>query len=233
MAMSLRRLERTVLDLIFPPRCIICRCYGEGYICSSCRDSIPLITPPVCDVCGQPVSVPGVCAGCLGSPLSIDGIRSAILFEGPGRNALHAFKYEGLTSLRESLGEFLSDAWKRFQVPGDVIVPIPLHSRRARQRGYNQSSLLAYELGRDSNLTVLDDLLVRVRATLPQVGLNADQRWGNVRGAFECRSVKRISGRAVLLVDDVCTTGATLSACAEALRPYEPVSIWALTLARA
>jgi ComF family protein len=145
---------------------------------------------------------------------------------------MHQFKYDGLTALGEPLGELLTEGWRSFRPPGDVIIPVPLHSRRLRERGYNQSAVLAGELGRRVGLPVLERGLARTRETAPQVELNASQRQVNVAGAFECMTGE-ICGHAVLLIDDVCTTGATLNACAEALRKQEPRSIWALTLARA
>lgn len=229
---SLRRVEQALLDIVFPPRCVHCRREGD-YLCSGCRAAISSVTPPTCDLCGRPVSIPGLCSSCLRCPAPVDGIRSVAFFEGPLREAIHAFKYEGLTALSAPLGELLVEGWRRFHPVGDVIVPVPLHYRRARQRGYNQSAVLARELSRHTGIPMLEKVLVRVRETLPQVDLGAQHRWDNVEGAFECHDTGGIGGRAVLLIDDVCTTGATITACAEALRPHEPASIWALTLGRA
>lgn len=231
MMISLRRAEQALLDVVFPPRCVNCHREGD-YLCSDCRTGVSLVTPSMCDLCGRPVSNPGLCSSCLRCPAPVDGIRSVAFFEDPLRKAIHAFKYEGLTALSAPLGELLVEGWRRFRPVGDVIVPVPLHSRRARQRGYNQSALLARALSRHTGLPVLEKVLMRVRETLPQVELDAQHRWDNVEGAFECRDAGEIKGRAVLLIDDVCTTGATIEACADALRPYEPAAIWALTLCR-
>ncbi len=129
----------------------------------------------------------------------------------------------------------MSDAWAicaQDALDPDVIIPIPLHPKRLRDRGYNQSALLARELGRQLQLPVAEDLLVRTRATAPQVGLDALQRQENVRNAFRCVGPIAETKR-VLLVDDVCTTGATLAAAAVALRDGGAQTIWAYTLARA
>lgn len=232
MPIKLRLVEQTLLDLVFPPRCVGCQREGE-YWCRDCRKDVPLITSSLCDWCGQPIPAPGRCAACAVRPASLDGIRSVALFEGTLREAIHAFKYEGLTALGQALGEFLAQGWERLRPKGDVVVPVPLHPSRLRERGYNQSTLLARELGRRVGLPVLEKVLARSRMTLPQVELDARQRWDNVQGAFHCYAGDQIRHRAVLLIDDVCTTGATLIACAEALRPYGPASVWALTLARA
>jgi len=229
---SLRRVEQTLLDIVFPPRCVNCRREGH-YLCSDCRTAIVPVTLPMCDLCGRPVSVPGLCSSCLHCRVPVDGIRSVAFFEDPLRKAIHAFKYEGVTALSTPLGALLVEGWRRFRPAGDLMMPVPLHSRRARQRGYNQSALLAQVLSRYTGIPVLEKVLMRVRETLPQVELDAHHRWDNVEGAFECRDADELGGRAVLLIDDVCTTGATINACADALRPYKPAAIWALTLGRA
>jgi ComF family protein len=224
---------KKVLDLFFPPRCVGCDQEGH-HLCPTCLAAVARVKPPWCALCGRPLSRSGfhLCSHCLQAPLLIDGIRSVGFFEGVLREAIHQFKYEGLTVLSEPLGKLAAEGWRSLSPVGDVIVPVPLHARRVRERGYNQSALLARELGRRVGLPVLENALTRTRETAPQVDLNAQQRHANVADAFECVTGE-ICGHAVLLVDDVCTTGATLNACAEALRKQEPRSIWALTLARA
>jgi ComF family protein len=126
----------------------------------------------------------------------------------------------------------LSARWRAGPLPADLIVPVPLHAARWRERGYNQSTLLASQLATASGLRLIEEALTRIRATAPQITLNAVEREANVRGAFEARA-DLVRGRRVLLVDDVCTTGATLAACSHALKPAGAISVWALTLARA
>jgi len=233
MIVNLRRVNKALLDLLFPPHCVSCRREGT-YLCPACDGDIPRVIPPVCELCGQPVPVSGPCSSCLRDQQPLDGlnIRSAAFFEQALRPAIHAFKYEGIRALAESLGKILAEGWRTFRPPGEVIIPVPLHARRLRQRGYNQSALLARELSGRIGVPVLEQALVRARDTAPQVDLDARQRQVNVEGAFLC-CPEQIRGRAVLLVDDVCTTGATIRACATALYPHEPASVWALTLARA
>lgn len=233
MASGLERVQKRLLDLLFPPHCL--GCGREGcYLCSACLATASRVKPPWCELCGRPLFCLEFrfCSHCLQAPLVIDGIRSVGFFDGILREAVHRFKYDRLTALGEPLGQLLAEGWRSLRPPGDVIVPVPLHSRRLRERGYNQSVLLARELSSRVGLPVLEQALTRVRETVPQVDLNASQRQVNVTEAFECET-GGIRGHAVLLVDDVCTTGATLNACAEALRKQEPRSIWALTLARA
>jgi ComF family protein len=130
------------------------------------------------------------------------------------------------------LGEMMVSYWQDVHLPADVILPVPLHARRLRERGYNQASLLARELGKGVGLPVLENALIRVRDTAPQVDLKAKERQENVRGAFHCPD-DRWAGKRVLLIDDVYTTGATLEACSLALKQRGVRIVWALTLARA
>lgn len=173
-----------------------------------------------------------LCRRCRQAPLQIDGIRSVLYFDGALRAAIHALKYRRAREIADVLGEMMGDYWRAHPLPADVIVPVPLHPSRQRVRGYNQSELLARKLAQAAELPVRDDLLMRVRATAPQVELGAEERRENVRGAFRCQD-ESAAGLRILLIDDVCTTGATLEACSQALRAGGADSVWALTLARA
>jgi ComF family protein len=148
------------------------------------------------------------------------------------REAIHCLKYSNSQDLAVPLGEMMVSYWQDVYLPADVIIPVPLHARRLRERGYDQAALLARELGKGVGLPVLENALIRVRETSPQVDLDAEERKENVRGAFHCPH-DRLAGKSVLLVDDVCTTGATLEACSLALKQRGVRTVWALTLARA
>jgi ComF family protein len=152
-------------------------------------------------------------------------------FDGTLREAIHHFKYSNLQDLATPLGQLMGDYWKQSPLPAEIIVPVPLHTDRLRERGYNQAALLARELGRSSGLSVSESSLTRVRATRPQVDLSAQERKENVRDAFHCPGTE-LKGKRVVLIDDVFTTGATLEACSIALRQVGACSVWALTLAR-
>ncbi|MBN1135675.1 MAG: ComF family protein [Anaerolineae bacterium] len=164
----------------------------------------------------------------------MDGLRACAFHSGPLRTAIHQFKYEGLRSLAAPLGQLMSQAWSELApVDGlDAIVPVPLHPTRQRERGYNQASLLAREFGPSLHCPVIEDELFRVKATAPQINLSMEQRRANMRHAFECARGS-LAGKRVLLVDDVCTTGATLEAAAAALYQAGAASVWSFTLARA
>lgn len=148
------------------------------------------------------------------------------------RKAVHHLKYGHFKALAAPLGQLLAQYVESQPIAADVLVPVPLHSRRLRERGYNQSALLAVELGRRNGLPVVSDSLVRLRHTKSQVKTaDAEERQRNLAGAFGCRDTK-LAGKRVLVVDDVCTTGATLNSCATALRAAGADSVWGLALAR-
>ena len=227
---QLTRVSRGLLDLLFPPRCVGCSRWGD-WLCDSCLREIRRPEPPLCRTCGREIAEPGLCTRCRSDPPPIDGIRAPAFLEGPLREAIHAFKYEGLRVLSPTLGRILSEYWLQHPLPADVIVPVPLHPSRQRRRGYNQSSLLAQALANVSGVPMDERCLRRTKPTRPQVGLDARQRQHNVAGAFLCVD-DRVRGQRVLLIDDVCTTGSTLTACATTLRDHGALSVWGLTLAR-
>lgn len=163
---------------------------------------------------------------------NIDGIRSPFRFESTIRQAVHRLKYDNLRALARPLAELLHDYVKLNPVPGEVLLPVPLHGKRLRERGYNQSGLLARELGRMMELPVVDDCLTRQRHNPPQAKTsNVEERRHNVLGLFSCRD-NRLRDMQVILIDDVATSGATLDSCAAVLKKSGAASVWALVLAR-
>ena len=201
-------------------------------MCEACQRSLPRISPPVCPRCGRPEANGQLCSGCAEWSAAIDGIRSPFRFEGVVREAVHQLKYRNLRALVPSLSEMLDDYLKTLTLPADVLVPVPLHRKRLRERGYNQSLLLARGLGRLNSLPVVDNCLTRRENTPPQARTSTvEERRDNVVGVFDCRD-GRLRGRQVLLIDDVATSGATLDACAAVLKASGAVSVWALVLAR-
>jgi ComF family protein len=226
-----RKLGQMALDLLYPPRCVGCGQGGALY-CTTCRALLSYLMPPICPVCGLPVGRPGVCRQCQEHPLQIDGIRSVAAYEGPLCEVIRCYKYAYMRGLAQDLGDLLVAFWRANPLPVDTIVPVPLHRRRLRERGYNQSALLAAYLGNQVKLPVVCDVLQRNRYTTSQVHLKWGERRENVAGAFSCAD-QRLEGRRVLLVDDVCTTGSTLEACSVALCAGGARSVHALTVARA
>jgi ComF family protein len=226
-----KRLRDALFDLVFPPRCVGCRRYGE-WLCRDCSREIEFIEGPLCPRCGRPgIRSIRICPSCRYGRPPIDGIRSTAYFEGVLREAIHRLKYQGVQVLARPLGQLMVEQWEGWRIPADVIVPVPLHATRLAERGFNQAALLATQLERGTGLPVETSSLVRVRPTLPQTSLDVLARRDNVRGAFRCLD-SGLAGRQVVLVDDVCTTGATLNACSVALRDIGVRSVWAYTLSR-
>jgi ComF family protein len=227
----LARLARVFLDVVFPPRCVACGKQG-AFLCPGCRDAMPPALPPRCPLCWQPEGRGEACGRCARTRPAFAGARSLCLFQGPVREAVHALKYNHLSALARPMGELMAGYLKTAELPVDLVVPVPLFGRRRRLRGYNQSALLARELARLDGLPLAERGLSRRRDTPPQArSVDAEARRRNVAGAFAADG-RRVEGRRVLLVDDVMTTGATLDACAQALRQGGAASVWALTFAR-
>jgi competence protein ComFC len=188
--------------------------------------------PPLCPRCGRPQASGIVCPSCRQRQTEIDGIRSPFRFDEVIRKAVHELKYRNLKAISSCLAELLVDYLRANPLPGEALVCVPLHPRRLRERGYNQSSLLAGELGRRIDLPVIEDCLIRVKQAQPQVrAVDVEERRRNVADAFVCHD-EQVSGKQVILIDDVCTSGATLESCAAALKNKGATSVWGLTLAR-
>lgn len=215
--LRIRRLIHHTVNFVFPPVCANCKKPGE-LLCSECRVTVPWLTEPVCLHCGRVVSQPSErCPACLNRPLlPIDQVRAAVIFSEPIPDLIHKLKYNGFFALAEPLAGLMVDAWPRWEVPVDLVVSVPLHPNRLKTRGYNQSDLLVTHFCQRLDLAGNRQALRRVRNTPPQVGLNASERQNNVSNAFQADG-ELVAGKDILLVDDVCTTGSTLQAAAQAL----------------
>jgi len=225
------KLKGIALDLLFPQHCVGCGKEGE-FLCYSCRQSLPRITPPLCPRCGRPQPSGILCPSCVSWSAKIDGIRSPFRFDGAMREAIHQLKYRNLRALAVPLAKLLHDYLITDPMPAEVLVPVPLHQKRLRERGYNQSSLLARQLGKLADLPIVDDCLIRQRHATPQARTaTVEERQSNVTDAFACRD-HRLRDKQVLLIDDVSTSGATLDACAAALKASGATSVWGLVMAR-
>jgi len=233
-------LLRGLLDLLYPPRCEACGRLRAEPICTECAAKIEFVRPPMCKVCGEPFDplAKGAprCQRCRTGRRPFARARSAVYYDGPIVQAIYRFKYYGQMVLGPRLGKLMAEALGDGAAgiaadAVDVICPVPLHSSRLRERGFNQSELLAEEVAAALDKP-LKALLERTRPTLPQVDLPVESRRANVRDAFAPRLQEVIAGQRVLLVDDLFTTGATLSECARALRRADAAEVTVFTLAR-
>ena len=187
---------------------------------------------PVCQTCGLPMRQPGQCASCKAIIPPYKIMRSWLVFEGPIRQALHTLKYRRNVALGEALAQHLAGYVASLGWPVEAVVPIPLGKERMKERGYNQTGLVAMPLAAIQHWHYLPRALTRCRETKTQVGLTAIERKENVKGAFRAET-KLVRGKNFLLMDDVATTGATLAAGAAALMDAGARSVYGLTLARA
>lgn len=229
MVQMISSIKDTLLDLLFPLTCLVCHREG-GLLCDGCEPALTRLEPPFCEVCADPGSSP-FCSWCAAKRPPIDVVRAPYMMVGPLKEMVYGLKYRGVRAAVPVMGRLLAGYLGSHPLPADVLVPVPLHHRRERDRGYNQSELLAREVAKLSGLPDDRGLLRRTQNSRPQVSTaTISERRGNVEGVFEC--VAEVGGGRVLLIDDVATTGATVSACAGALKDAGASYVAALVLAR-
>jgi ComF family protein len=228
-----------ILSVVIAPACVCCEQIldrpTDGPVCAACWRSILPLTPPLCDRCGDPLRtwrtqdlVASVCARCRRSGSSIDRARAIGEYDGALRAIVHALKYDGRRSLSKRLAALMIERGADLLRDATCVVPVPLHPSRRRQRGFNQAADLARRLSIPTC-----HALRRVRATATQASLPSSRRHQNMRGAFAAtRRARLLDGAVVVLVDDVCTTGATLDACGRVLKAAGAAEVRALTAAR-
>ncbi len=226
LARTAHGLRNHALDLLFTPRCVQCQREGS-YVCNRCLAKVRGLSGGY-----QPAGTITTASGaCITERIAIDGVHAPFAMEGVVREAIHQLKYQGLRAIAPTLAEMMTNHLRGTGVRADALVPVPLHARRLRQRGYNQAELLASHIARETGLPLRTDLLERREYLGPQARSGSQaERWAHVRNAFSGRPAA--SGLRILLIDDVCTTGATLNACALALRDSWAASIAGLTCAR-
>jgi ComF family protein len=235
----------SLLNLFYPEVCFICADpivhRKERGVCTKCLNKARdlRLKPPVCSSCGLPMpnfesGADVLCGNCILQPPAYSGARSFGYYSGELGRLIQGLKFNNRRNLVALLVPFMIQAyygsWDRDDF--DLVVPVPLHPKRRRSRGYNQSELLARLLAHRTGIPFINSVLVRTRSTLPQVGLTDTQRRENVRNAFQCINSRQISGRRILLIDDVMTTGATASSASAALKKGGALRVSVLTLAR-
>lgn len=240
--MSLAEVLNDMSDVLFPPQCLGCaeilHTLNDQIFCPTCKEQIHLITGSICHICGTTFpdspAESHLCADCLEKKPYFSCARAVFSYENIILNAIHRFKYKRNISIGETLASFMTD----FQFPNmdyadySIILPVPLHIKRLRERGFNQSLILARAIGEKHQMPVDFSLLKRHKFTLTQTGSNKKERKQNIKGAFEVTDKKKIAGKSIILIDDVYTTGATVNECAKTLIKAGAQKVSVLTLAR-
>lgn len=240
-SLAVRHLVHKLLDLLYPPTCCACDDPApQPGFCIRCSTRLRFLRPPLCSLCGTPFetrdSLNHLCSQCLSSPPTYHWARAALAYDSsqpshPLVRAIQHYKYDRDVSLAPALTRLLLQNLPAEAAP-EVIVPVPLHPERLRWRGFNQALLLARGVAQHLHCGVATRALRRTRPTTPQVGLGESERRRNVRGAFAVHDPAALAGRAVLLIDDVLTTGATVNECSRSLLRAGASSVQVLTLAR-
>ncbi len=218
------------VDLLYPPTCAGCGRRGCEW-CAECNGRLARLRGRLCPQCGEPLMARSGCPRCCSDALPLVA-RSYARYREPLVRAVLQLKYRPNRRLARCMGGWLDELCRRERWPVDVVVPVPLSARRQRQRGYNQAELVASALADLLQVPLACEGLLRTRETQSQVGLDASLRTQNVHGAFQANPTV-VHGRAVLLVDDLLTTGATLAACADSLWAADAAQVFGVTVARA
>ena len=221
------------LNLLFPSTCPVCGNDSDSHrhnpVCAACWKGIERYSGPACLLCGLPLvsEYATYCESCLKSPPSFSKIIYYGIYDGALRKAVHLLKFKGIKRLARPIAELLSE----LPIPdADGVVPVPLHSKKLREREFNQTALISRHLSRQSGIPLLLDILKKDKATLPQTDVTGKERLKNVKNTFTAG--KSVTGLRLILVDDVITTGATVYECAKVLKKAGAESITVVALAR-
>ncbi len=237
-----REFFHALADIIYPKTCLACKKQLKGtantdnLVCLECWAKIKKNTPPFCYRCGRHLEKPvrNICPECTRKQLHFDRAFSPCAYEGIIKELIHAFKYQGKDYLGPVLGGLMVEFIKDYNVPVqllDVIIPVPLHETRMREREFNQAQILSSHIAGIFNKKVSSDTLRRIRYTKTQTELENDQRLLNVKDSFAVTKNEEIKNKNILLIDDVLTTGATSSEAASALKDAGANIVFVLTLA--
>lgn len=220
------------------PETYTCLCCGRDVfdnpylMCQKCLNNLPFITEKVCAHCGVPLNNEGnYCKICKGKNFVVDRAVSPFVYQNEIKKLIKDLKYNNAKYTSISLGKFMADHYAKTKLFADLIIPVPLCSKRFKERGYNQSKLLADILGTHINVPVVDNVLIRVKETPTQTKLNFVSRRQNMTNAFEIVNKNEVKDKVVLLVDDIYTTGATAYECAKTLKSAGAKSVYVITVA--
>jgi len=228
----LTRVRVEALNALYPMQCLGCGTEGVA-LCQQCRTKLPRLSKPYCDVCARS-GVSGKCDWCRSHAPAVDGTFAPFLYvsSSPIHEAITRLKFAGWRAVAPELVELLAAFLDTQSLEVDIVAPVPSHPRRLRSRGFNQAALIADALGKLTHMRVAEGLLVRTTNAPSQLNMDSDDsRWSNVEGNFSCSG--SVHGLRILVVDDLVTTGATMSACATALKEAGASKVTGLAVARA
>jgi len=234
--------QSTLFQFFLPPQCPCCEKFleeGRQGFCSRCLSEIQWIEPPFCSICGIPFISKEVenhpCGACMTHRKYFTMARALGAYEGSLQEAIHHWKYEGKTNLTPFFAEWMAEGVKRYWDPDslDLLIPVPLHIQRLRERGFNQALLLVKELSCRTGIPYRKTILQKKKPTVPQVNLSGAEREKGLRGVFHVTGKEEWVGKSILLVDDVYTTGATVNECSKVLWRGGSKRVDVLTLAHA
>ena len=236
------KFRSTLIQFLLPPQCPCCEKFldeGKEGFCSSCLSEIRWIESPFCSICGTPFisreAENHPCGGCLTHRKYFTIARALGAYEGSLQEAIHRWKYEGKTYLTHFFAEWMVEGLNRYWNPDafDLLIPVPLHRQRLRERGFNQVLLLVKEISSRTGIPYRKTILQKKKPTTPQVTLSGRERERGLKGAFHVIGREELAGKSVLLLDDVYTTGATVNECSKMLRRGGAKRVDVLTLAHA
>ncbi len=218
-----------LLELLFPPTCAGCKSWG-AYLCDSCRKEVRFFDFSICPMCDHP-TLDGKTHSSCRTPYGLDGFIPIAQYVEPTSSLIKKIKYAQVKDASREAYHFLSYHWPTYAPIFDALVPIPLHPKKLRERGFNQAELLAKQISRLNTSPVITDTLIKVRETQTQASLRLKQRKKNVQQGFVCLHKKHIEGKVIGLVDDVATTRTTLSLACTVLKKAGAKEVWGVVLA--
>lgn len=241
----MRKFFNYLINIIFPSKCLVCGrilpIREEARVCSQCWENIEFVKPPFCAKCGRPLPAPhrssgagfALCFDCSREPPLFGRMRAVGIYNQPLRKCIHLLKYRNKTRLAQPLGQLMVNYMKQYynNQKFNLLIPVPLHPSRLKERGFNQSKLLAEPISKFFNIPLASHLLKRVQNTRSQFELTKHERQENLKNAFAVTHPELVWEKSILLIDDISTTGTTINECTKPLLASGAKFIWALVLA--
>jgi ComF family protein len=234
--MNLVDFRQNLLDIFFPNRCLACQkhLHPSEFICDECKGKLEFLDQTICVACQENTATDGICDKCRLS-MPFDGLVSVFKFNPTIQSLIHNFKYNEFKKIGSFLGDFLGAVLseKAFLSNIDYIIPVPLHSVKNRERGFNQAGIIANRIAQTLDISLEEKVVVRRKYTKTQTKLPREERSRNVQNAFAVKNAEIITNKNVLIVDDVFTTGATMKSIADTLKANKVDKVYACTIIRA